>query len=189
MGFLLSGFFKRSSSKSKPRDRDKANRRRESKFHRQMRFEPLEDRCLLAVLGLSIQLYQDTTNGSGGHVPGALINTQTSPIQVGQTFFVEVVAEDYNDTGGGVISLPLNLSWNASVIQYADDLTAIPLFPDGIPVPSAGSPASQLVTASFPSDRFATSLEPTGSTPTNATFDGIDGLRARRSPNLTVARR
>ena len=191
MGFLPSGFLKRHSSKSRPHDRAKATRRRDSGLHRQLRFEPLEDRCLLAALGLTIQLYQDTISG-GNHVPGALINPQTNPIQVGQSFFVEVVAEDANDpndasdlsrTPVGVISLPLNLSWNANVIQYADTLPTAAELASAIPPPSAGAPFSQWVTGNFPLQRAVASLDPSNATA--ATFNGINGLGGAAIPNST----
>ena len=188
MGFLPAGFLKPRNSKSRQHDRGRRSCQRDLSAHRPLRFEPLEDRCLLTalsgVLGLNIQLYQDVVNSSGNHVPGALIDQQTNPIQVGQSFFVEVVAEDYNDTGGGVISLPLNLSWNASVIQYADPPPAAnQLYPAQIPAPSPSSPFSAWVTGDFTVQRYVTSLAPTSTNPTDTTLDGINGLSGAAIPN------
>jgi hypothetical protein len=99
------------------------------------------------VLGLGIEVRED----NGGQ-PGTTITNR--PIQVGETFWIDVVVQDQRSTGTpqGVISLPLDLVWDPNFIE----LVATPPnpFPDSIPL------SDRLVTDSFTQGRFYDEFNP-----------------------------
>lgn len=107
-------------------------------------FETLEPRYAPATLGLGIRVLEDNAG-----VPGA---ERTTPIQVGETFWVQVLAEDQRAANPqGIISLPLDLSWDADNLQLLNPPTAF--FPNPIAPP-------ELVTSDFPLNRFVDSFTP-----------------------------
>jgi hypothetical protein len=108
-----------------------------------LHFEPLEDRRMLSVLGVHVNLYADA-----GGSPGALIADNT--VRVGETFFVEVTAQDLRGVPAGIIGLSLDLGWNAAALEEIDS----PFNPTG-----AGSP---LLTTSLPITRTGTLDNPSG---------------------------
>ena len=114
-----------------------------------LRFESLEERHLLAVLGLDVRVLPET-----GDV------AVSEPMLVEDIFRVQVRAEDIRDDPQGVISLPVHIRWPDSseeVIALLFDDGDFPepsVFPDAIPV---GHPA---VTASFPLQRFVDTIAP-----------------------------
>jgi hypothetical protein len=120
--------------------------------------EVLESRHMLATtpatLGLGIRLLAD----NGTPTPGAEISSLT----VGETFWVEVFVEDQRTnsppTTPGVISLPLNISWNPSVLELTSAGSPAGPFPEAIPTSGI---LNRLVTASFPFDRFIQNFDKT----------------------------
>src|SRR5437868_10862469 len=80
-------------------------------------FEPLEPRLAPANLGLGIYLLADK-----GGVPDT--SAQLTQVTTGQPFWIEVIAEDKRSKPApGVISLPLNLSWDSSTLTLLSTLT------------------------------------------------------------------
>ena len=170
MGFLSSRFLKRRSSQPRQHGRSGAGRFRNLSRRRPLRFEFLEERRLLqggpiAGVNWKIAMYSDAA--------------ETQPITyatVGQTFYLSVLVEDSRATptaaAPGIISLPLNLDWNPSVIQYAD--TPPLIYPNNIP---ANNP---IVTSNFPSQRFVTAF-PNQLDSTNGT---VSELRGGTIPSL-----
>ncbi len=120
--------------------------------------EQLEDRHMLAILGLDITL-------NGG--------PPTDPVQVDDTFVVRVLAQDFvdplvsGDASAGVIALPLDLSWDSAVIRYADPPP--PLFRDPIPLDNP------IVTENFPTQRFVDAFD---------VSRGADNLRGGTIPAI-----
>jgi len=97
-----------------------------------LRFEPLEQRHLLApLLGLTVNLYEDA-----GGVPGAPITDDA--VKVGDTFFVEILAEDVRLYAQGVGGLSLDIKWDPAVLREVDALF------------DPQDPNSPLVTPNFP---------------------------------------
>jgi hypothetical protein len=105
--------------------------------HRRLRVEPLEDRRLLALLALEVNLYEDA-NG----VPGAPITDDT--VEVGEPFFVEISAQDISPYQGGVGGLSLDIQFDPAVLRCVDE----PFDPR--------APDSLLVTPNFPVFRSGT---------------------------------
>lgn len=159
------------------------------------RFEALEERAMLAILGLDIQLLQDNAGQPGAPFSNVtdLVHGSALPLEVGDFFWVQILAWDQRaaDTlpteqnpSPGVISLPLNVAWETSVIEYVGTT------PDGDPGPNPGQadlpvPAgSLLLTPNFTQQRFLTDFDgqtdnPTGlngfADPTNANLLGLRG--------------
>ena len=128
--------------------------------------ELLEVRLTPAIMGLDFQLLSDN-NG----VPDAVItrlDDLTHNLNVNQTFWVRVLAWDERGatvTDPGVISLPLNLTWDSSVVTL---LTTMP----ALPVPLDNS----ILTSSFTLQRAVDPFVP-------QTANTITGLRAAALPN------
>jgi hypothetical protein len=93
--------------------------------------EPLEDRRVLSVFGLGINLYEDD-----GGVPGNLIADDT--VQVGESFFVEITAHDTRAQPSGIAGLSLDVDWDGSVLTEIDAVF------------DPTDPNTELVTAKFP---------------------------------------
>lgn len=145
-------------------------RRRGASYARTLRLEPLETRHLLATLALDVRFLEDT---NGDHVPA---KEATGPLTVGQTFWVEVRVQDQRTPpvtpAPGVISLPLNVSWDSDAAQFAGPLP-IPGTPGG----SQGVPPDNpLVTNKFPQQRFV------NADLNNRVFAGLRGMAV---PNAT----
>lgn len=113
-----------------------------------LQFESLEDRRLLAVLGLDVQVLSET-----GDV------AISEPMLVGDVFRLQVRAEDIRDDPQGVISLPIDIAWPDSSEEviaplFDADFPEPPVFPDSIPV------TDPAVTENFTLQRFVESIEP-----------------------------
>ena len=122
---------------------------------------------MLAELGLDVRVLIDNDNDGS---PETAVDTTEDPLVVGQTFWVQVRAEDVDLRGDpdepgrepvGVISLSLDLTWpdppnpddaDKEVMQFAG--TEPPAFPDEIPI------ENRVVTSDFTEQRFVTSFEP-----------------------------
>ncbi len=113
----------------------KSRRPRVRRFCR--RFEPLESRSLLAVLGLGIELRDNNLE-------------EITSVEAGQQFWVYVLVEDQRAPGegapAGVISLPANLSWDNDFIELLTD--------------PSDPPNSDLLTDRFPLQRAVDGYSP-----------------------------
>ena len=90
---------------------------------------------MLAVLGLDIQLLADD-NGSPGAPLSGPEQLSHGPLQVNDEFWVRVLAWDQRDPSNvsdpnvagdetpGVISLPLNIAWDPTVLMLTSPLPA-----------------------------------------------------------------
>jgi hypothetical protein len=126
---------------------------RNGRLGRRLIFESLENRQLLANLGLNIQVWTDVGNQKGVELfPDA---NDEFVVSKGESIFLQVLAEDdrNNVPNDGVIGLPLNLTWNTegtSRIRYS------PLAPDEVPLefPDPIALTNRIVTNKFPTQRF-----------------------------------
>ena len=96
-----------------------------------LRIEPLEDRQMLAQYAFAMNLYQDA-----GGAPGDLITNDS--VQVGDSFFVEITAEDLRAEPLGLRGLGLRIRWDPQAFEEIDT-----------PFDPAASD-SPLVTSKFP---------------------------------------
>jgi hypothetical protein len=130
---------------------------------------------MLAVLGLGIRLLAD----DGSAMPGAEISSVTEDSK----FWVEVLVEDQRSnpaTQQGVISLPVNFSWNPNRIELVS-----------APVTGTIDPADRLVTLQFPLNRFLQSFDASAGYASDPNSDMITvtanpnmgGLRGASLPN------
>jgi hypothetical protein len=107
-------------------------------------FEALEPRYAPATLGLGIRVLDDNAGTPG--------NPRTTPLQVGEIFWVQVLAEDQRAANPqGIISLPLDLSWDANNLQLLNAPTAFS--------PNTIAPAN-LITPDFPLNRLVDAFTP-----------------------------
>ncbi len=88
-----------------------ASRRRVTRPRLQV--ERLEDRSLLAVAAFTVNLYQDA-----GGIPGELIADDT--LDVGESFFVEIIAREYDPLAAGLRAVALDISWDPAVLTEID---------------------------------------------------------------------
>lgn len=109
----------------------KSRRPRPIAAKRLMRCEQLEDRSLLAIAAFTVNLYEDA-----GGVPGQLISDDA--VQVGETFFVEIMAREYDPLAAGLGGVALDIAWDPNVLQEID----VPFQPS--------DSSSPLVTQAFP---------------------------------------
>jgi hypothetical protein len=124
--------------------RNSAARPQKRAVSRRTLFEALEPRYAPATLGMGIRVLDDNAG-----VPGA---PRTTPIQVGETFWVQVLAEDQRAANpAGIIGLPLNLSWDADNLQLLNPPTAF--------APNTIAPAN-LITPDFPLNRLVDAFTP-----------------------------
>jgi len=114
---------------------------------------------MLAILGLDIQLLADV-NGN----PGSPID---EPVIVGQTFWVEVLAEDRRpaeEQPAGLVGLPLSFYWNPQVIRFIgdspDESAGYNPGQTNVPVPSESY--KWLITPKFPLFRFLDDVDQIG---------------------------
>ena len=89
---------------------------------------------MLAVAAFAANLYQDV-----GGQPGALISNGT--VHVGDTFFVEITAQDFSPNALGFAGVGLRIQWDPKALKEVDS----PFEPS--------DPNSPLVTQSFPANR------------------------------------
>lgn len=151
-------------------------------------FEPLESRCLLAVLGLDIQLLRDNNGSPGPSFSDVadVIHGSNKPLAVNDFFWVQVLAWDDEPRGNagfpapGIISLPLNMAWNPDVIDYVGENPDPDLGPnpDRVPGLEIDLPDfSDLLTPNFTEQRFLTDYDGTADDPTQ-----LDGFRNPPDP-------
>lgn len=79
-----------------------------------LRFEPLEERSLLAVAAFHINLYEDV-----GGTPGELITDDS--VEAGETFFVEITAREYDPDASGLGRVSLDIAWDPDVLEEIDE--------------------------------------------------------------------
>lgn len=79
-----------------------------------LRLEALEDRRLLAVAAFDFNLYRDD-----GGAPGASISDET--LEVGQSFFVEITAQEFDPRLAGLRGVALDIAWDPAVLEEIDD--------------------------------------------------------------------
>lgn len=169
-------FAPRSAARRQPRNKPLVSGRK----RRRSTFEALEPRLALATLGLGLRVLDDNAGA-----PGA---PRTAPLEVGDIFWVEVLAEDQRANAAGIVSLPLNLSWDSDNLELLNPPTQF--FPTPLdPLP----PASLLVTSDFPLNRFVDAFAPAaGHTgfvepPGTITIPAIPSLGALRGAALPNA--
>lgn len=100
---------------------------------RPLRVERLEDRSLLAVAAFSLQLREDL-----GGVPGEVL--AADEVEVGDCFFVEILAQEFHPLYSGLHGVALNIAWDASILEEID----------------AGFDLNQLITENLPLFRGGT---------------------------------
>jgi hypothetical protein len=76
-------------------------------------FERLEDRSLLAVAAFDIHLFHD----DGGN-PGLPLTDDT--VEVGQTFFAQIVAREHHPGFSGLASVFIDIAWDADVLDVVE---------------------------------------------------------------------
>lgn len=76
--------------------------------------ERLEDRSLLAVAAFMVNLYHDA-----GGFPGELIVDDT--VSVGESFFVEIMAREYDPLAAGLRGVALDIAWDPDVLAVIDE--------------------------------------------------------------------
>lgn len=80
---------------------------------RKLRFELLENRALLAFGAFAINLYEDV-----GGQPGQVIASDT--VHVGDSFFVEITAQDLLPEPRGLGGVHLRMGWDPQVLKEID---------------------------------------------------------------------
>lgn len=150
---ILGGWYRRLGKTNAPR--------RQLVQPRRLNIEYLESRQLLAVLGLGFQLFRDTDNNNEPDTPVDQIN---EPLMVNETFWVDVLVEDQTprQSDMGVVSLPLNLSWDPSVLELNTVVPAV--LPDEVPIPAPADPSnafSRMMTPKFELQRVVQDFDPT----------------------------
>jgi hypothetical protein len=101
---------------------------------------------MLAVLGMGVRLMAD-----GGSAPAA---EELATIQVGQVFWVEVLVDDQRaGAPAGIISLPVDLSWDPAKLEFLGTQT---------PGPTSVAAADLLITPDFVLQRAYDAFAATG---------------------------
>ncbi|QDS90108.1 Serine-aspartate repeat-containing protein D precursor [Rosistilla ulvae] len=148
----------------------------QNKFKRRRRLvaESLESRALLATLGLGVEFYE--VGGSG----------PVSSLKAGELYDARVVV-DVPDSTSGVISLPLNYSWDPKVLELEDPALAGETFP----LINTDVPGS-LVTPNFTLQRAvgnytaeAPKFDASGDPANFDSFYNIEGVRGGALPAAT----
>ncbi len=117
--------------------------------------ESLEDRRVLATLGIDIGFFTEPDDAPASEISG--------PVLRGETVYVKVQVQDIRDADpAGIIGLPLNFDWNAQRVTFEGDGN----------LDSTGNPSlpqdDLLITANFPLQRSVGQFD----TPANdAEFD------------------
>ena len=78
-----------------------------------LQFERLENRALLAIASFAFNLYYDD-----GGAPSQPLNDDT--IEVGQTFFVQIVAREHDPRVSGLGAIALDMAWDADVLDIVE---------------------------------------------------------------------
>ncbi|WP_250930729.1 SdrD B-like domain-containing protein [Aporhodopirellula aestuarii] len=109
---------------------------------RGLRVESLEDRRVLATLGIDVGFFTES-----GATPASEIS---GPVLRGETIYVKVQVQDVRDADPtGIIALPLNFDWNGDRLEFEGDAN---LSASGNPSLPLSDP---LVTSNFPLQRSA----------------------------------
>jgi hypothetical protein len=80
---------------------------------RKLQFEQLEDRSLLAVASFAINLFHDDEG-----VPGTPLADDS--VEVGQTFFAQIVAREYHPGFSGLAGISLDIAWDAAILSIVE---------------------------------------------------------------------
>lgn len=177
--------------------------RRLSRQPRALRLEALDERRVLALLGLDLRLLADDAGQPGAPIAGTGAGPgagQNGSIQAGDFFWVEVLAWDQRDPNAlptaaapspGVIGLPLNLGWDETALEFVGTT------PDPDPLPNAaqslavsanpGDSDSHLLTTSLPLQRQLADFIAAPGGPMGPA-GGCDGLADPTSCNLVGLR-
>ena len=133
---------------------------------KRLRFESLEERQMLAHLGLNLLMLEDPNDD----------DSTVGILGPGDIFWLKVRAQDIRDDADvgepspGVISLPIDIQWPdlddpanplRDVFRLSfdeDELPEPPLFP--VPIPVEDPTENQVVTRQFPLQRFVDTIEP-----------------------------
>ncbi|MEX2188054.1 MAG: Calx-beta domain-containing protein [Pirellulales bacterium] len=118
--------------------------------------EPLEDRRMLAVLNLGVNLLADISG-----TPGSSLSTDT--VNVGDTFYVEITALDVGGASNGVTGLSLDVGWDGAALELLN-------------TPFNPVPFNGIITPNFPNGRGGT---------LTAGQDGIDELTGEANPSAS----
>lgn len=106
--------------------------RRQHALNRLLKFESLETRRLLFFAEFNFNLYEDA-----GGTPGAAI--ENSVVVQGDTFFLEVVAEDTLQNPLGLHGISLDIKWNRNAFVLADEFDASEIVTDKLPFMQLGN--------------------------------------------------
>ncbi|RIK82793.1 MAG: hypothetical protein DCC68_05345 [Planctomycetota bacterium] len=117
--------------------------------------EPLEDRRMLAVLNLDVNLLADVQGTVGTALP-------TDTVNVGDTFYVEITALDVGGASDGITGLSLDVAWDGAALELLN-------------TPFDPVPFNGILTANFPLNRGGT---------LSAGQDSIDELAGMAMPNV-----
>lgn len=90
-----------------------STQRRFQGWNRCCRIEQLENRALLAVAAFGVNLYEDV-----GGQPGNVITDDT--VEVGETFFVEIMARELHPVRAGFAGIGLDIAWNPETLREID---------------------------------------------------------------------
>ncbi|WP_238388561.1 MSCRAMM family protein [Roseimaritima ulvae] len=143
------------------------------------RFEPLESRRLLATLGVDIRFLADDAGSPGAELQSAVLREEAFWVEVR----VQDIRTDLTDPAG-VIALPLNLSWDPNLFQFAGADTTPAAGIDPLPL------ANELVTDQFPLQRAvasfdadAAAFDPNANAGELLDFFNLRGVRGGALPN------
>lgn len=119
-------------------------RRTSHRSRRQLRFEPLEDRRLMACLSIGVTLHSDPVIPLGG-LNNCVDNSMLQVINVGKVdelFTLDVRVQDRTTRTSdmGIIALPINVEWDRGFIEFVGDTNAANQF-------------NPIVTSNFPLQR------------------------------------
>lgn len=115
--------------------------------------EPLEDRRMLAVLDLGVNILADISGTPGNPISGSTVN-------VGDTFYIEITALDQGGASNGLTALSLDIGWDGAALELLNN-------------PFDPVPLNGIVTPNFPLSRGGT---------LSAGLDSIDELRGLSNP-------
>lgn len=142
-------------------------RRNSRRSRRRLRFEPLEDRRLMACLSIGVTLHDDPVIDRGG-LTDCIDDSPRQAINVGKVgglFALDVRVQDRTErmSDMGVIALPVDIEWDRGVIEFVGD-------------PNASDLLNPIVTSNFPLQR---ALNPASDLSAN-----LRGLRGAALPSL-----
>lgn len=81
---------------------------------RSLVFEPLEKRLPLATAAFMVNLYQDDNGAPGAKMPN-------DTVVAGDTFFLEVTAQEFDLTFDGMAAVSLDMAWDPQILNMVDD--------------------------------------------------------------------